>query len=306
MEVYGDYSVESQPQVAIWGSAVFVTLVSLYNPQNSPVDDINVATSIFSIQSVVMKISDMTKLCSKINNTGQFSTTRPKKGVERVEVTHKQTYFHKAAATQSSHLSFEMRGNTNKACLVFFWPCFENLFSEKPKYCSHNWMPFALDTKFESHRGTVFTQMKKSSKRSLMINSIKGVIISVEAGECDARRCCSVCGVLACSLRVSPLQWRFLDALFIQALRNLTTHRCHGSRHRKKNPEDMYMYIYKKTTHKNWTNQREEDTTPQKEGRTGRSELRQKSKWNVSWGHPGQFLPWLVYVSVSPQSRTWN
>lgn len=75
MEVYGDYSVESQPQVAIWGSAVFVTLVSLYNPLNSPVGDINVAPSIFSIQSVVMKICDMnwnTKLCSKINNTGQF------------------------------------------------------------------------------------------------------------------------------------------------------------------------------------------------------------------------------------------
>lgn len=238
MEVYGDYSVESQPQVAIWGSAVFVTLISLSNPLNSPAGDTMVATSIFYIQSVVMKISDMnwnTKLCSKMNKTGQFSTTRPKKGVEWFEVTHKQTYFHRAVATQSSHLSFEMRGNTNKACLIFFFSlALKTSSMRNPSTAATTECPSPWTQSLNHTEEQCLPNRKESSKTSDMINSIKDVTVSVEAGEFDARRCCSVCGVLACSLRVNPLQWRVLDALFIQALRNLTTHRCHGSRQTEK------------------------------------------------------------------------
>lgn len=149
--------------MAIWGSAVFVTLVSLYNPLNSPVGDIKVATFIFSLQSVVMKISDMnwnTKIVLKDKQYWSVFNNKAKKRESKGSGLHTSRHTSTKLQPHGRHICLLKWEVTQiKPVLSFFWPCFENQFNEKPKYCSHS--PFALDTKFESHRGTVFTQPKK-------------------------------------------------------------------------------------------------------------------------------------------------
>lgn len=259
---------------------------------------------LWSWQSLIWHEKQKTVL--KENKTGQFSTTRPKQE-------SKESRLHTSKRTSSK---LQPHGCHGVVCLLK-WEVTQirpvlSFFSLalKTSLMRNQILQPQLNALRLGHivwitqRNSVYPT-EKSSKTSYVINSIKGVIISVKAGECDARRCCGVCGVLACSLRVSPLRWRFLDTLFIQALRNLTTHTVAMASDKQKKTKQNWRRVYIKKKLKKRTNQRE-DTTPQKEGSTGRSELRQKSKWKVSWGHPGQFLPWLVDISVSPQSRTWN
>lgn len=90
----------------------------------------------------------------------------------------------------------------------------------------------------------------------------------------------SVCGVGACSLRVSPLHSRFLSALFIQALHNFTTVASETDTQRKKT-------IYKIRMIKN------EQISMKTQHLTGRGRVEvsaQRSKWRVEKvkGHLGQ------------------
>lgn len=157
--------------------------------------------------------------------------------------------------------------------------------------------PFTLET-FESHRGTVFTRLKKKQQKNNVSDRQYKRCDSMWAGDCGARRRCGVCGVLCDGLFPQSESAPF--TVFERTLHSSAAQLDHKPlpwpRTNKMIPN---TYIYKnQVKNKNWTNQRE-DTTPQGGGRAGRPVLRQRSEWRVSRGHPGQFLPWLVKIQLT-------
>lgn len=91
-------------------------------------------------------------------------------------------------------LTFEMRGIKSGPSRLI-WPCFENQLDKKPNSAAVTERPSPWRHSL-NRRGTVFNRLKKSNKTSHLTDKSIKYVISVRAEESDARRCCSICGVL--------------------------------------------------------------------------------------------------------------